>query len=70
MQLYIDNNFLIVYAYQKPIDYKYNINIIEKHQSPIRTVYEFDKNGNIFYNEINTNENVRKMISHVLSSST
>ena len=57
----INNNFLIVYAYQKPIDFKYNINQIEKHKEPYRTVYEFDENGNIFYNEINTNENVYKV---------
>ena len=56
----IEQNFLIVYAYQKPTDYKYSINQIEKHQLPSRMIYKFDENGCIFYNEINMNDNVYK----------
>ena len=56
----VEYNFLVVYAYQKPTDYKYSINQIEKHQEPKRIVYEFDENGCIFYNEITTNENFYK----------
>lgn len=54
----VEQNFLIVYAYQKPTNYKYSINQIEKHQLPTRMIYEFDENGCIFYNELNINKNV------------
>lgn len=49
----VDSNFLVVYAYQNPCKYKYNINIIDKHSEPKSIVYEFDTNGSIFYNEMN-----------------
>lgn len=47
----IDKNILTVYAYNKPDSFTYTINIINKTEEPIQTVYKIDNNGDLYYFE-------------------